>query len=143
MSHQAAPRQGWPRGMRRMLLESGGELLQEAPETRGKGHAGVPGLLPCLSNSHGQEALPGSSPCTWGPAHALQQSMCLLGIKTVRKHNEGSAWEHSGLRSPVWCQEGLCSGTGSGAVSRLFPGRFSKFPRNLTLWRSATLYKNL
>lgn len=67
-SHQAAPRQGWPSGMRRMLLESGGELLQDAPETRGKGHAGVPGLMPCLSNSHGQGALPGSGPCTWGSA---------------------------------------------------------------------------
>lgn len=65
---------------------------------------------------------------------ALQQSMCLLGIKTVRKRNEGSAWEHTGLRSPVQHQEGLCSGTGSGAASCLFPGRFSKFPRNSTLW---------
>lgn len=33
-SHHAAPRQGWPKGTWRMLLESGGELLWEAPDTR-------------------------------------------------------------------------------------------------------------
>lgn len=61
-SHHAAPRQGWPKGTWRMPLESGGELLWEAPKTRGKGRARGPWV----------PARPQQQPRTWGPAHALQ-----------------------------------------------------------------------
>lgn len=113
---QATPRQGWPRGTQRMLLENGGELLQEAPETRGKGQAGVPGLLPRLSSSHGQGALRGSSPCARGPTHALQQIMCLLGNQNSEQAQRGKCLGTQRGRSHIWRQEELCSGTGLGAV---------------------------
>ena len=63
ISHQAAPRQGWLKGTWRMLLESGGELLREAPKTCGKGCARGP-RVPARSQQQ---------PRAWGPAHALQE----------------------------------------------------------------------
>lgn len=138
-SHQAAPRQGWPKGTWRMLLESGRELLREAPKTHGKGCARGP-RVPARSQQQ---------PWAWGSArvHGALLMLCrrvcaFLGIKqrasAMRDTSENTAVSDQGrrsieLHSPIWHQEGFCSRAGAGAVSCLFPGRFSKFPRNLTL----------
>ena len=95
----------------------------------GRAVPGVPGFLPGLSNSHGM-----------GPCSCSAEVCAFLGIKTASKRDapENTAVSDQGRGStelplPIWHQEGFCSGAGACAVSCLYPGRFSNFPRNLTL----------
>lgn len=90
-------------------------------------------MRPRLSNSHGRGLCAGPALAHGALPTLCSRSCACLGIKTVSKRNEASAWEHSGggrtsgvRRSSVQGQDWV--------QSCLFPGRVSKFLRNLTLW---------
>lgn len=110
-----------------------GSCCRRPPRHAGRAKLGSLGYCRVSAIVTGRGLCPGPA-LVHGALLTLCSRLCAcLGIKTVSKRNEGSAWEHSGAGRTSGVRRSSVQGQ-DWVQSCLFPGRVSKFPRNVTLW---------